>query len=1059
MKLDFRQRLLTTTLLVGASMVASPALAQSTPPSTPSPPDNAATPSTPDTTGPVEGQSTVPSTNAQGSTVQTSQDIVITGTRIPQPNLTSASPVTVLSAQEVKLQGTTRTEDLINSLPQAFSAQGSNVSNGATGTATVNLRGLGTARTLVLINGRRLQPGDPTAGGNVPDINFIPSAMIKRVDVLTGGASSVYGADAVAGVVNFIMDTNYRGLRLDAQASTFMHDNRMGQGILGANEEKGFFPPHGLSTNGGAQDLSATFGAGFDDGRGSVVAYATYRKQGSVLEASRDYSYCNLSANPAYISAGQSWYCGGSSTSAEGRVRVFTPDGATRLGNGHVSGNQIVPGTPLFNFAPYNYFQRPDERYTFGTFAEYEISPGAKPYLEAMFMHDHTDALIAPSGNFNSTSYLNCDNPLLSAQELAFICRPGQTFTNPSLVNPNTGLPSPLATVLIGRRNVEGGGRDDDLEHTAYRIVAGVKGDLLRGLSYDAYYQFGTSRRAETYFNDFAADRIQRSIDVIANPATGGVAGVPAGTPVCRSAVNGTDPNCVPWDIFTTGNVSAAALNYLQTPGFQRGNVNETVADANMTLEGGEYGLQTPWADRGIGINVGAEYRKESLNFNTDVQFQTGNLAGQGGPTLPNHGSFDVRELFTEVQVPIISHSFIEEFTITGGYRYSDYKIDGGNSFSTDTYKISAELAPVRDIRLRASYNRAVRAPNIVELFFPAGLGLSVGSDLCANGPSGTPILSAAQCLNTGMTLAQYGTVDPNPANQYNTLFSGNVNLTPEKADTYTVGLVVQPRWVPGLAFTVDYFNIKVKNLIAALPFNGVLVSCAVTADPAFCGLVHRDAGGSLFNTANGFITLQTQNVGGLKTNGFDFNASYNHKFGGVGTLNASFVGTYTRHLIFDTGINPGVALGSGVLDGVYDCAGYYGAQCSFGAVFTAPDPKWRHKLRVGFTLPNGLGISGQWRYFGSVKNDTTSQDADLNLSPTGPHSFPNNAKIPSQSFFDLALTARITDKYNFRIGANNIFDKSPPIVGSDVSANGNTFPQMYDSLGRFLFAGVTVDF
>ena len=181
---------------------------------------------------------------------------MITGTRIPQPNLTSASPVTVLSAQEVKLQGTTRTEDLINSLPQAFAAQGSNVSNGATGTATVNLRGLGSNRTLVLINGRRMQPGDPTAGGNVPDINFIPSTMIKRVDVLTGGASSVYGADAVAGVVNFIMDTNYRGLRLDGQASTFMHDNRADQGIIGANEEKGFFPPHGLSTNGGSQDIS-----------------------------------------------------------------------------------------------------------------------------------------------------------------------------------------------------------------------------------------------------------------------------------------------------------------------------------------------------------------------------------------------------------------------------------------------------------------------------------------------------------------------------------------------------------------------------------------------------------------------------------------------------------------------------------------------------------------------------------------------------------------------------------------------------------------------------------
>jgi iron complex outermembrane recepter protein len=1066
MKLDFRQRLLTTTLLVGASMVASPALAQPTPPApTQNPPDNSAVPQTPETTTPQEGQTTVPSTNAQGQNVRTSQEIIITGTRIPQPNLTSASPVTVLSAQEVKLQGTTRTEDLINSLPQAFAAQGSNVSNGATGTATVNLRGLGPARTLVLINGRRLQPGSPVAGGDVPDINFIPSAIIKRVDVLTGGASSVYGADAVAGVVNFIMDTNFRGFRIDGQASAFMHDNRAGQGILGANEEKGFFPPHGMSTNGGAQDVAAAFGAGFDDNRGSIMAYATYRKQGSVLESTRDYSFCNISTNPAYISAGQQFYCGGSSTSAQGRIRLFDPATGNRLFNGHVSGNRFVPGVPLFNFAPYNYFQRPDERYTFGTFAEYEISPGAKPYLEAMFMHDHTDAQIAPSGNFNNTTYLNCDNPLLSAQEIATICRPGFTFTNAALVNPNTGLPSPLASVLIGRRNVEGGGRDDDLEHTDYRIVAGMRGDLLRGLSYDAYYQFGTSRRAETYFNDFSVVRLQRAIDVIANPATGGVAGVPVGAPVCRSAVNGTDVNCVPWDIFTTGNVSQQALNYLQTPGFQRGNVNETVANANFTFEGGEYGLQTPWADRGIGINVGGEYRKELLNFNTDVEFQTGDLAGQGGPTLPTHGQFDVKELFTEIQVPIISHSFIEDFTITGGYRYSHYQTDGldpvlktevKNKFNTDTYKIAAELAPIRDVRLRASYNRAVRAPNIIELFFPQGLGLSVGSDFCAGA---TPVFTAAQCANTGLAANQYGSVDVNPAAQYNSLFAGNARLTPEKADTYTAGVVLQPRWVPGLAFTVDYFNIKVKNLISPLPFNGVLATCALSADPTSCSFIQRDVTGSLFNLPSGFISLQTQNLGGLQTKGFDFNGSYAHKFAGMGTLNVAFVGTWLRHLIFDTGINPNFPLGSSTLNGVYDCAGFYGATCSFGSVFTAPNPKWRHKLRVGFTLPNGLGISGQWRYFGSVKNDTTSADADLNLSPTGPHSNPLDAKIPSQSFFDLALTARITDRYNFRLGANNIFDKSPPIVGNTVSANGNTFPQMYDSLGRFIFAGVTVDF
>lgn len=308
------------------------------------------------------------------------------------------------------------------------------------------------------------------------------------------------------------------------------------------------------------------------------------------------------------------------------------------------------------------------------------------------------------------------------------------------------------------------------------------------------------------------------------------------------------------------------------------------------------------------------------------------------------------------------------------------------------------------------------------------------------------------------MTAAQYGRVTVNPANQYNAMLGGNVNLTPEKADTYTVGVVVQPRFVPGLAFTVDYFNIKIKDLIAGLPFNGVLAGCAVSGDPAYCSLIHRDITGSLTNLNTGYIRLQTQNVGGLQAKGIDFNATYTHKFSGLGTLNASLVGTWTRNLIFDTGINPG---GAG-LDGVYDCAGFYGATCTSGAPFSAPNPKWRHKLRTGFTLLNGLGLSAQWRHFSKVKNDTLSADPDLNFTK-GPNSRPGNAEMPAQNYFDLTLSARLTEKFNFRLGANNIFDRSPPVAGGDVvgppTGNGNTFPQTYDAMGRFLFAGVTVDF
>ncbi|HVM36965.1 MAG TPA: TonB-dependent receptor [Sphingomicrobium sp.] len=1022
MKLSVRHRLLATTLFVGAGVIATPALAQS------SPPDNSGTPTIPETTTPPEGQTEIPSTSATGENVTSAQDIVVTGSRIPQPNLEQASPVTVITAQEVKLQGTTRTEDLINSLPQSFAAQGSNISNGATGTATVNLRGLGESRTLVLINGKRLMPGDPRSP--VADINFVPAPLIKRVDVLTGGASSVYGADAVAGVVNFIMDTNFRGLRVDAQASVFMHDNNTNDDILAANRAPNrlFNPPTGTSVNGGAQDIAVVFGAGFNDNRGSLTAYATYRKQDAVLQETRDYSFCALSAaSPAQITANNRRFnCGGSATSANGTF--FTNVGTFQVG----PGGTFIPGSTPFNFNPFNYFQRPNERYTLGAFAEYDLTDAAKPYLEAMFMDDQSVAQIAPSGVFFNVTSLNCDNPLLSAQQRGTICVPENTFVGP---NGET-----RAVAYVGRRNVEGGGRRDDLQHTAFRVIGGVRGDVARGLSYDTFFQFGRTNLAETYLNDFSIARSERALDVVTNPATG--------QPVCRSVLLGIDRNCVPYNIFREGGVTPQALEYLQTPGFQRGNTEETVANANITVLGGEYGLQLPWATRGPALNVGAEYRKESLRLDVDEAFRTGDLAGQGGPTLPVQGSFDVRELFTEVDIPIVHESFIHELSLNAGYRYSDYKV-ADNRFSTNTYKVAGELAPVRDLRVRGSYNRAVRAPNVVELFSAQSVGLGGSSDPCAGRAVNGRVngLTFEQCARTGVTAAQFGNIIENPAEQYNSLFGGNPNLEPETADSYTAGIVLQPRFLPGLAITADYFDIKVRNLIGVIGYDTTIAQCIATGDPFFCSLINRAPGsGSLFLSPSGFITDINTNVGGLRTKGVDINGSYSRRLGGMGTLNLSMVGTYLREL----STNP-------VADVNYDCRGFYGAQCG------TPNPKWRHKARAGFTLPNGLGLSGQWRYFSRVRSAGLSEEEELRVAPTSPIIFPGNQQLNAVSYFDLAFSARITDKFNFRIGANNILDREPPIAGSQVvgagSGNGNTYPQVYDALGRFLFANVTVDF
>lgn len=1083
MKLDFRQRLLTTSLLVGASMIASPALAKgadqpASPPACPpgvtpgSPGSNGcvspATEQTPVTTGP---QAAVPpaavGTNANGQPATGQQEIIVTGSRIPQPNLTTASPVTTVSSQEVKLSGTTRTEDLVNSLPQVFAAQGSNVSNGASGTATVDLRGLGSKRNLVLVNGKRLQPGD--TGNPVADINFIPDQLIKRVDVLTGGASSVYGADAVAGVINFILDTTFTGFRIDGQASVFQHNNSTQQRILDANAARGFTPPHGNSVNGGAQDISGMFGASFDDGRGHVVAYATYRSQDPVLESTRDYSFCTLASQK-----NGTFKCGGSGTSATGTF-------LTNVGTYQVSGTNFIPGSTPFNFAPYNYFQRPDERYTFGTFADYEIAPGAHPYLEAMFMDDHTDAQIAPSGDFGNTNTINCDNGFLSAQQVSTICVPavynpadltpatfkngkpvflsnfgnlvGQTpiytfdangnitglkgFNAPTAFNNGQGGTYNEAIAYILRRNVEGGGRDDDVRHTDYRVVAGMRGDPLPGISYDAYYQTGHTLRQETYFNDFSVQRLNFALDAVAVDANGNI--VPAGTPgstvVCRGTVTGNVAanGCTPYDVFQTGGVSPAALNYLETPGFQRGSIDENIAHIDATLVGDQYGLKTPWSDTGIGLNIGAEYRKEALDFKVDQEFSQGDLAGQGGPTPPVSGHFDVQEIFGELQVPVIEHSFIEELSLDGAYRHSLYHV-AANSFATNTYKIEARLAPIPDIRFRASYNRAVRAPNIVELFFPQSLGLTGNTDPCANDPStGIPAATLAQCQLTGVTAAQYGSIIPNPAAQYQGNFGGNPNLKPETADTWTAGVILQPRFIPGLAITADYFNIHVDNIIGSLGFSQVLNGCmgfgGTPQDTTLCQFIHRGpTSGSLWLGPNSFISLLNINQPGLglATRGVDLNGTYSHRLGGLGTLNLSMVGTYLNKLE-----NPHFGV---------NCAGLYADVCG------SPNPKWRHKIRATLTMPNGIGASIAWRYFSGV-------DAAPGQNAVGA-----DQHLKATSYFDLALTARMQQRLNLRLGVNNILDTEPPILGAP-AANGNTYPQVYDSLGRYIYAGFTVDF
>ncbi|KQT32043.1 TonB-dependent receptor [Sphingomonas sp. Leaf412] len=994
------------------ALFAGPALAQTTPEAG---------------VGPVEGQ--IEQASSDGEPASSSTDLVVTGSRLRSPNLESASPITVLSAVELKQTGTTRVEDLVNSLPQVFAGQNAGYSNGSSGTATINLRGLGSERNLVLVNGRRLMPGDP--GSSAADINAIPGAIIKRVDVLTGGASSVYGADAVTGVVNFVLDTDFEGLRLDGQYSFYNHNNRAGGEVQRALSARGFGAPDGQVADGGTVDATIAFGTKFDDDRGHITAYAGYRKINAVTQDRRDYSACALGqSTAAQRAAGFGRYnCGGSATSANGTF--FTNDATLQVG----PGSTFIPGSTPFNFAPTNYFQRPDERYTAGFFASYEVSEAVKPYAEFMFMDDRTVAQIAPSGNFGNTFSINCDNPLLSAQQRAIVCAPTNLLTAPdgsveagvapfNFIDPVSGANYQRGFLQPLRRNVEGGPRRDDLQHTSYRVVAGVRGDISPVWNYDAFFQYGRTNFAETYFNDFSVSRLGRSLDVINGPS---------GAPICRSAqAGGEDPNCVPYNIFANGGVTAEALNYLQVPGFQRGINGETVINGSVTGQLGEYGIKSPFAADGLGIVLGGEYRRETLDFFSDVTFQTGDLAGQGAPTLPVAGKFDVKEFFAEARLPIVNDGFFHDLTVTGGYRYSSYENSAGGSFNTDTYKIEGEFAPIRDIRFRGGYNRAVRAPTVQDLFAPNRVALNGATDPCAGF-----VITAADvgCIAQGLTVGQ--TVAANPAAQYNGLIGGNSNLLPEIADTYTAGVVLQPSFLRGFALSVDYFDIKLTGAIGGIGQDTILDICTTSADPFFCGLINRDQFGSLWRSNNGFVVDTTQNIGGLSTRGIDVNASYTVGLGSAGNVALSFVGTYLDEIKTDPGVSD-----------EYDCAGLYGNICG------TPNPKWRHQARASYTSPEGLGVSLRWRYFDSVLLDTTALGGTVT---------PANRRLPVQNYFDLSFTARIAENYNFRIGANNLLDKEPPLTTSQNcpagACNGNTWPGVYDALGRYIYAGVTLDF
>lgn len=979
-------------------------------------------------------------------------EIIVTGSRLNvNPNLSSPQPILSISNAEIAARGVVNIEDLTNTLPQISAAQTSEQSNGASGTAQLDLRGLGAQRTLSLIDGRRLPYGDSQS--IAVNIDLVPTNLVERVEVLTGGSSAVYGSDAVAGVVNFILKDDFEGAELDLQYG-FAQSSNGGDDIFDDVLRSAEVPLPGGVTDGEEITGSITLGANLDNGRGNVVGFASYQNRNDIIGADRTRSACTLGGG-----ATNGFGCVGSSNFR--RFNNIADFGATDFFQQEDGTFTPFAGGPAetFNFGASNFFQRPSERFQIYTKATYEVLDGHELFADFGFTENTSDAQIAPSasfGFFQRTS--NCDNPLFqdpvtedgrSIAQAVLLCTPEEIATGMRDVLDDDGNVIGQERALVDgltftHRNVEGGSRNSRLENQAFRFVGGLRGTLAETWDYEVFGQFSKTKDEDTSTNDFQIDQLAQAIDIITDPVTGEA--------VCFDPA-ARENGCVPYNIFQRGPngeslVTQEALDFIQGIGITTGETDQLVLGGNVQTDLSNYGIVSPYAEgTGVGLLLGVEYREDGLEATPDQisQRADGGFTGVGGPTLPVSGDLSVFEVFGEIELPLITGApLAEELVFNGQYRNSSYDVSGNgveNSFSTDTYGLQLTWVPFNDVSFRGQYQRAVRAPNVVELFTGQSTGLpelSVNSrpglpdifDPCA---SDNPVETAERCARTGVTAAQFGQVPDIAAGQTQGLFGGNPNLTPESSDTFTFGVVFTPEVTPGLSVSIDYFDISVDDaIVAGLGAQTILDECLDSGAAVFCDLIQRDGAGSLNASGPGVgFTLTNVNAAAIETKGVDAQVNYTFDVG-AGDVALQYAGTY----LTDSDFTP--FLGADVVR----CAGEFVGQCG------QPTAQYRHRALGTWNTPvEGLNTTVVWRHFGGVDNDA------------GPAASPVEQSIGARNYIDVSGSWEFMEGITARAGVNNVFEQAFPVsISSGPASNGNnnTFPGIYDT-GRFAFFGLNV--
>lgn len=1005
----------------------------------------------------------------------TTNRVVISGSRIARPNLDSPNPVTSVTPEQLLNQGDISLGDALNDLPSlrtTFSQGNSTRFIGTAGLNLLDLRGLGTSRTLVLVNGKRHITALP--GDYLVDVNTIPTDLIERVDVVTGGNSAVYGSDAVAGVVNFILRRDFDGLSVRGQAGISERGDRA------------------------TKFVSATYGKIFGDGRGNVAISGEYAKSDPLYFRDRDEITGAYSGRCQYNVVSDSQADEGpfgtdGVTDLEpvcGVRNGFISDGGTigGLGNGVYlrfadNGNIFVdtPDNPLpfsgnvlggagSTLRNTGQLAAGVERYTANLLASFEISEAFRPFVEAKYVHveaiqEGQPSFFVGGPQFVGGSPIRCDNAFLNAQALGVlqsygICSAGRTSTQ---------------SIPLTRFNIDFGGRGELQDRDTYRIVGGIEGTFNTDWNYEVSLNYGR----------FESD-LRSLNNLVLNDLNGNLAGFNLaadavldanGNPACRintdANPNNDDPNCVPINVFGNGAPSPAALAYVNTTGRRDERAEQFVALASVA---GDLSQLFELPGGPVAFAIGGEYREETAFSAYDALTQSGGtFLNAIQPFTPP--KLTVKEAFGEISIPLLADmTFARELTIGAAARVSDYNTATGTVWA---YNVNAIYAPIEDIRFRAAYATSVRAPTQSDLFSPQSQNFAFIGDPCdrqtgainsnpnraancaaAGVPTTANAALVAACAGSSFPVALGDPYTNCTARTSSTSFlqGGNPALTEEKGKSLTIGAVIEPRFAPGLSLTVDYYNIEIEDQIAVLGAQTIISNCYDSANGInnpFCASVNRDPTTGLFD-ANQAVVAGGINFASRETEGIDIDLAYQRTFENGDRLSLRAIATHLIKLNFfedpTSPIDPNRI------------------KSELG------DPEWAASFNASYDFGN-FEVSYSMRFLDEMfKSAYENARPYTGLCPTsGVVGFsggtctpgqlttldPRNADQYADPTFDIETYHNLrlsfspdSEDFEFYAGVDNIFDNQPPF-GQLGTGGGDP----YDTFGRYFYAGFNIDF